>query len=380
LWYGFKLVIDGNISLGNLTAFQSYLFLIGGSLGGVSRFVTQLIEARGVSGRIFHLLERVPAIPSPWKGFGGKDVNDEDGFGDETIGGDIENGRNTSVVEIPSRCPLQPKSMEGEVQFCDVDFTYPSRPDVPVLTGFSLKVPPNTTCAFVGSSGSGKSTIVALLQRFYDINGGAITIDGNDIRSLDLKWMRSYFGYVQQEPQLFGMTVRENVSYGVERDVTDKEIETACRDANAFDFVEDWPEGFETMVGERGVKLSGGQKQRLAIARALLVNPRILLLDEATSALDAESEHLVQAAIDKAMVGRTVIIVAHRLSTIMNADQIVVLDGQQIAGVGTHDNLMRQCGKYQDLIRRQTAGHSEIEEAVASFNSTKIVSEEMAVE
>mmetsp|Transcript_19261 Transcript_19261/g.41926 ORF Transcript_19261/g.41926 Transcript_19261/m.41926 type:complete len:704 (-) Transcript_19261:548-2659(-) len=375
LWYGFKLVVDANISLGNLTAFQSYIFQIGGSLGGVSRFVTQFIEARGASGRIFHLLERVPVIPFPWKG--GTNCKDADGkdddFRDEE---DVEDGRVTSsVIEIPSRYPIKPKSMEGEVRFCNVDFTYPSRPDVPVLTGFSLRVPPNTACAFVGSSGAGKSTAVALLQRFYDVSGGSIEIDGNDIRSLDLKWMRMHIGYVQQEPQLFGITVRENVTYGIERDVSDREIEAVCREANALDFVEEWPEKFDTMVGERGVKLSGGQKQRLAIARALLVNPRILLLDEATSALDAESEHLVQSAIDNAMVGRTVIIVAHRLSTIMDADQIVVLDGQQIAGVGTHKTLLRQCSKYQDLIRRQTASGSEKEEAV---RGSSIVSEQMA--
>jgi len=371
LWYGFKLVVDTKISLGNLTAFQSYIFQIGGSLGGISRFVTHFIEARGASGRIFHLLERVPVIPFPWKsGVNYKDADGkDDDFRDEE---DVEGGRVASSVI--ARYPIKPKSMEGEVRFCNVNFTYPSRPDVPVLTGFSLRVPPNTACAIVGSSGAGKSTAVALLQRFYDVVGGAIEIDGNDIRSLDLKWMRMHIGYVQQEPQLFGMTVRENVSYGIERDVSDKEIEAVCREANALGFVEEWPEKFDTMVGERGVKLSGGQKQRLAIARALLVNPRILLLDEATSALDAESEHLVQSAIDKAMVGRTVIIIAHRLSTIMDADQIVVLDGQQIAGVGTHKTLLRQCSKYQDLIRRQTASGSEIEEAV---RGSPIVSEQM---
>merc|ERR1712071_720120 len=168
----------------------------------------------------------------------------------------------------------------------------------------------------------------------------------------------------QQEPNLFGLSIRDNMLYGVERDVSQKELEDVAKDAHAHDFIAAMPDGYDTLVGERGVKLSGRQKQRVAIARALLTDCRILLLDEATSALDSESEHLVQEAIDKAVVGRTVIIVAHRLSTVKDADQIVVLDGQQIAGVGTHDNLLQGCSKYQDLIRRQTAVGSEIAEAV----------------
>jgi ATP-binding cassette subfamily B (MDR/TAP) protein 1 len=192
------------------------------------------------------------------------------------------------------------------------------------------------------------------LQRFYDVSSGSVTIDGIDIRELDLKWLRSNIGYVQQEPQLFGMTIRENVTYGVDRVVSHDELVEVCHKANAHDFISKWPNKYETMVGERGVTLSGGQKQRVSIARALLVNPRILLLDEATSALDAESEHLVQEAIEKAVVGRTVLIVAHRLSTIKRAQQIVVIDDHQIVDVGNHDVLMRRCTKYQDLIKRQS--------------------------
>lgn len=381
LWYGFKLVVDGKMTLGELTAFQSYIFQIGSALGQTSRFLTQVIEARGASGRIFQLLERVPAIPAPPRypeGDGHEDCGDQD----------IESS-GTGNVPKP---PLTPKLMIGEVQMSGVSFSYPSRRNVPVLTNFNLTIPANSTAALVGSSGAGKSTVVNLLQRFYDVDSGSITVDGNDIRDLDLTWLRQNIGYVQQEPQLFGMTVRENICYGVDKDVPQEEIEKACRQANAYDFVMDWPKKFETLVGERGIKLSGGQKQvsyanessapmispsffnifinyssfantatlssvfaqRLAIARALLVNPRILLLDEATSALDAESEHLVQEAINNAVVGRTTIIVAHRLSTIKNADQIIVLDGQEIADCGTHDVLMRRCSKYQDLIKRQS--------------------------
>jgi len=343
LWYGFKLVVDGKMTLGELTAFQSYIFQIGSALGQTSRFLTQVIEARGASGRIFQLLERVPAIPAPPRC---PESDEHEDCGDQ----DIES---SGARNVP-KPPLTPKLMMGEVNMSDVSFSYPSRRNVPVLTNFNLTIPANSTAALVGSSGAGKSTVVNLLQRFYDIDSGSITVDGNDIRDLDLTWLRQKIGYVQQEPQLFGMTVRENVCYGVDKDVPQEEIEKACRQANAYDFVMEWPKKFETLVGERGIKLSGGQKQRLAIARALLVNPRILLLDEATSALDAESEHLVQNAIDNAVVGRTTIIVAHRLSTIKNADQIIVLDGQEIADCGTHDALMRRCSKYQDLIKRQS--------------------------
>jgi ATP-binding cassette subfamily B protein len=326
LWFGFKLVNDGAMTLGDLTAFQSYIFTIGGSLAQTARFVSQLVEARGASGRVFALLERTPLIPA-------------------------------STTPEDEESNLKPEALQGSVEFHSVDFSYPSRPDVPVLKSFSLSIPPNTTAALVGSSGAGKSTVVALMQRFYDVTGGSITIDGNDIRDLDLQWLRQHIGYVQQEPQLFGMTVRENICYGVDREVSQEEVENVCREANAHDFIIQWPNSYETLVGERGVKLSGGQKQRVAIARALLVNPRILLLDEATSALDAESEALVQDAIEKAMMGRTVLIVAHRLSTIQRAQQIVVLDNHQIADVGTHGALLDRCAKYQELIKRQSVIH-----------------------
>jgi ABC-type multidrug transport system fused ATPase/permease subunit len=196
--------------------------------------------------------------------------------------------------------------------------------------------------------------VVGLLQRFYDVSGGTITLDGRDIRSLDIKWLRSQMAYVQQEPQLFGLTVRENILYGVNRTVTQDEMESVTKEANAHEFIAKFPNGYDTLVGERGIQLSGGQKQRIAIARALLPHPQLLLLDEATSALDAESEHLVQEAIDKAVLGRTVIIVAHRLSTVQRADQIVVLDDHQIVDVGTHTELLNRCIKYQDLIKRQS--------------------------
>jgi len=227
-----------------------------------------------------------------------------------------------------------------------------------VLNGFTLSLAKNTTTALVGSSGSGKSTVVGLIQRFYDVDSGTITLDGVDIVDLDLTWLRSQIGYVQQEPQLFGVSVRENLTYGLSAEeaasIDQADLESACRDANAHEFISSWPDGYDTMVGERGVTLSGGQKQRIAIARAMLTNCRILLLDEATSALDAESEHEVQTAIENAMVGRTVVVVAHRLSTIYNADQIVVMDNRKIVDVGTHEELLGGCRRYQDLIKRQS--------------------------
>ena len=329
LWYGFYLVHQGEMTLGDLTAFQSYIFTIGFGLGGAATHFARIFEGLGASGRVFYLLDRIPAIPKPAA------ATDDD---------------------KPVKPPLVPKSMTGNIELQDVSFAYASRPDIKVLHEFSLKIPANTTTALVGSSGAGKSTVVSLLQRFYDIDSGSILVDGHDLQELDLQWFRRHVGYVQQEPQLFGLSVRENLLYGVDREdeITQDEIDQACRDANAYDFITSWPNGFDTLVGERGVKLSGGQKQRVAIARALLTNCRILLLDEATSALDAESEHLVQQAIDKAVQGRTVIIIAHRLSTIQRADQIVVMSDHKIVDVGPHDQLLRQCGKYRDLIKRQS--------------------------
>ena len=239
LWYGFKLVNAGSMTLGDLTAFQSYIFTIGSSLAQTSRFITQVIEARGASGRIFELLERVPSIPSP----------------PPTVPPPNESSEKTQS-NTKKEQPITPPTMTGYVSFNEVSFSYPSRPDVPVLRNFTLEIPKNTTAALVGSSGAGKSTVVSLLQRFYDVTGGSISIDGNDIRDLDLKWLRSRIGYVQQEPQLFGLSVKENICYGLDREVSDEEIINVCKEANAHDFISAWPSGYDTLVGERGVKVS----------------------------------------------------------------------------------------------------------------------------
>lgn len=335
LWYGFYLVLQDEMTLGGLTAFNSYIISIGFSMGQMAGSIAKVYEGLGASGRVFYLMDRTPTIPKP---------------------------PTSPEKELDT---IKPDMMVGHVEFENVSFSYPSRPTQPVLEQVTLTLPANTTTALVGSSGAGKSTIVSLLQRFYDINEGKITIDGHDLQSLDLVWLRKHIGYVQQEPNLFGLTIRENMLYGVDRDVSQEELEAAAKDAHAHEFIVAMPEGYDTLVGERGVKLSGGQKQRCAIARALLTNCRILLLDEATSALDAESEHLVQQAIDKAVVGRTVIVVAHRLSTIRQANQIVVMDNHRVVDVGRHDVLLEKCSKYQDLIKRQSVISRNTEEVTS---------------
>ena len=263
------------------------------------------------------------------------------------------------------------------MEFKSVDFAYPTRESVRILHDFSLHVPADTTTALVGSSGCGKSTALALLLRFYECSAGTVSFDGVDVKALNASWLRSRMAFVQQEPILFGMTVGENVRYGITargaastdmaRQSADgagspmhERVEAACRLANAHTFISDFSEGYDTVVGERGVRLSGGQKQRIAIARALLVEPRVLLLDEATSALDSESERLVQEAIDRASSGRTVIVVAHRLSTVQDAQQIAMVSKGSVVDAGTHKDLLGRCEAYAKLVRRQLgAGASD---------------------
>ena len=230
LWYGFYLVIQDEITLGDLTAFNSYIISVGFAMGQVAGSISKVFEGLGASGRIFYLLDRVPKIPKP-----------------------ISPGDDTA------KPAFKPASMIGNVEFEGVSFSYPSRPDQAVLKEVTLSIPADTTTALVGSSGAGKSTIVSLLQRFYEINEGKITIDGHDLQNLDLQWLRKHIGYVQQEPSLFGLTIRENMTYGVDREVSQDELEAAAKDAHAHEFIVGMPEGYDTLIGERGVKLSGGQ-------------------------------------------------------------------------------------------------------------------------
>uniref|UniRef100_A0A672QJT4 ATP-binding cassette sub-family B member 5 n=1 Tax=Sinocyclocheilus grahami TaxID=75366 RepID=A0A672QJT4_SINGR len=315
-WYGSTLILAEEYDVGILlTVFFSVLIGAFG-IGQTSPNIQSFSSARGAAHKVFQIIDHEPKINS---------------FSEE--------GYKLDVVK-------------GNIEFKNIHFTYPSRQDVKVLNGMNLKVISGQTIALVGSSGCGKSTTIQLLQRFYDPVEGTVTIDGHDIRSLNVRGLRELIGVVSQEPVLFATTISENIRYG-RQDVTQEEIEQATREANAYDFIMKLPDKFETLVGERGTQMSGGQKQRIAIARALVRNPKILLLDEATSALDAESETIVQAALDKVRLGRTTIIVAHRLSTIRNADVIAGFQNGEIVELGTHDELMERKGIYHSLVTMQ---------------------------
>ena len=309
LWYGGTQVIDGAMTPGELLAFVLFAGILIGPFGSAARIFSQVKEGQGAMQRVFELLDTAP-----------------------------------EVTDSPEARPL--RDVHGHIRFAHVSFAYDPRH--PVLTDLSFEVQPGETVALVGPTGSGKSTIANLLHRFYDPVEGCITIDNQDLRHVRLTSLYRQLAIVPQETLLFGDTIRENIRYGRE-EATEEDVVTASRAANAHDFITTLPDGYATLVGEKGVNLSGGQRQRVAIARAILKNPRLLILDEATSALDSESEMLVQQALQRLMAGRTTVVIAHRLTTIQEANRIFVLNKGRIVEEGTHAALMQRDGLYRHL-------------------------------
>lgn len=313
LWYGGNSVINGEITAGSLVAFLTYAVNISNPIKRLSRVIGNIQKALAAAQRVFDVLD----LP-------------------ETIK-DAENAK------------LLPPA-KGQVSFKNVSFSY--NPGEQVISNISFDVKPGQMIAFVGPSGAGKSTVASLLPRFYDVDKGSITIDGEDLRGVTLDSLREQVGIVPQETVLFNGTVYDNILYG-RLNATKEEVKAAAKAANAHNFIMELPQGYETRLGDRGMNISGGQRQRISIARAILKNPQILILDEATSALDTESERVVQEALDRLMVGRTSFVIAHRLSTIKNADRIMVLEKGQLVEQGTHDELMEMNGLYAHLYQIQ---------------------------
>jgi len=324
LYYGGYLLSTSSLSPGDLMSFLVATQTMQRSIAQMSLLFGNYVKGIASGARVFEYTNLEPEIPIS----GGKTI------------------------------PFH--SFKGDIEFNEVLFAYPTRKNQEVLQNFSLSVPAGKMVALVGASGGGKSTVAALLERFYDVDAGSVSIDGVDLRALDPKWLRGRaIGYINQEPVLFATSIMENIRYG-RPGATDQEVTEAAKAANADNFIRSFPSGYDTVLGERGVTVSGGQKQRIAIARALVKNPSILVLDEATSALDAESEAIVQSALDDASKGRTVLVIAHRLSTIRNADVIAVMGaGGTISERGTHQELMRRGGMYADLMKQQEREEEE---------------------
>uniref|UniRef100_A0A2H1VIQ3 Mitochondrial potassium channel ATP-binding subunit n=1 Tax=Spodoptera frugiperda TaxID=7108 RepID=A0A2H1VIQ3_SPOFR len=317
MFMGGHLMASGQMSAGDVMAFLVNAQTVQRSVAQLSLLFGSVVKGLSAGGRVFEYINKKPVMDSS----------------------------GSKVIRY--------HEFHGDIEFKDVSFSYPSRPEATVLKNFNLKIPAGKTVAIVGTSGNGKSTIACLLERFYDVDAGQVTIDGVDVREMDCKWLRGRaLGIISQEPVLFATTVKENIRYG-RPEASDEDVYRAAQTANAHDFIVGFPNGYDTLVGERGMSLSGGQKQRIAIARAVLKNPPVLILDEATSALDSASEKVVQTALETAAKGRTVLVIAHRLSTVMNADLIVVLNKGNIVEMGTHAQLKKQKGFYWNLIKQQ---------------------------
>jgi ABC-type multidrug transport system fused ATPase/permease subunit len=323
IWKGASLIASGEMASGQLFSFVIYSGFIGGSVGGLADVYSRLQRAMGATEAIMAMLDEQP----------------------ETSG------------QMPASADTEPTGSTDEaVRFADVHFAYPTRPDVPVLRGLNLILREGQQLALVGSSGAGKSTVVQLLYRFHDPQQGQLLVQGRDAREWPLEALRGRMAWVPQDVVLFGRSILENIRYG-RPEASDDDVRRAAEDANAWEFIERFPEGWHTQVGERGVQLSGGQRQRIAIARAMLRDPKLLVLDEATSSLDPESESLVQSALETLMKGRTSLVIAHRLSTVRHADVIAFLHEGEIAEVGSHDELMKlEGGRYRAFVQKQGSG------------------------
>ncbi|MBK9548081.1 MAG: ATP-binding cassette domain-containing protein [Gemmatimonadetes bacterium] len=330
LWMGGRLVLSGQLTPGQMVSFLLYTVSIAAAFGALATFFSAYQEAVGAAQRVFELLETVSPVADP-------------------------------AIPVPLPHPVR-----GEVAFDDVTFAYRTDTAEPTIQGLTLRIAPGEVVAVVGPSGAGKTTLASLLPRFWDVDQGAIRLDGIDIRDLTLADLRHAIGIVPQEPALFSGTVRENIAYA-RPDASAADVEAAAQVANAHEFIVQLPEQYETVVGERGVKLSGGQRQRIAIARAVLKDPAVLVLDEATSSLDNESERLVEMALERLLVGRTTLIIAHRLSTVQRADRLVVLDAGKIVEEGTHAELLRRGGIYARLFQMQWRGGENLAEALAAL-------------
>lgn len=329
-YFGGGSIAENLITIGDLSAFLIYSAWVGISIGGLSSFYSELMRGIGASTRIWEIIDREPAIP---------------------------------IISETERL-MSKEILNGDIQFNDISFAYPTRKEQNILTNLDLTIPGGKVLAVVGPSGSGKSTLASLLLRFYDPITGSVSIGGQNINDMPQTWLRNNIGSVPQEPVLFSMSIKDNIAYGCPNPdtITNEQIYSAASEANAFSFINNFPDKFDTIIGERGVNISGGQKQRIAIARAILRNPQILLLDEATSALDASSEYLVQEALEKIMKNRTVVIIAHRLSTIKNADMIAVLDKGRVMELGTYQTLMQNTnGQFKELVTHQTVVESDYE-------------------
>jgi len=320
LLVGSKLIQEGHLSIGSITAFLLYLIQLLMNFMMLTGLLGSVMAVIGASVKIVQIIEHVPLM-------------------------NVRGGRSIHKIE-------------GHIEIKNLTFAYPAKNDVKILSGISLDIEKGKVFALVGQSGSGKSTIISMIERFYDPQDGGVFLDGENIKDLDPIWYHKNVALVSQEPVLFSGSIRENIMYGLGSDATEADLIHASKMAYAYDFITDkvkFPLGFDTLVGERGIQLSGGQKQRIAIARALIRKPKVLLLDEATSALDAESEHQVQKALDDLIKnsGQTIIVIAHRLSTIKDADKIVVLQHGEIMEMGSHEELLRKGEFYKALVERQ---------------------------